>query len=70
QAQESAYRFVSAMAGNQVGFEEATRALFAGDRDRFDENSATWPKAIRDHSFRLATVAFQQKGNQGDAQPT
>ncbi|MEO7965120.1 MAG: DUF2239 family protein, partial [Gemmatimonadaceae bacterium] len=42
QAQESAYRFVSAMAGNQVGFEEATRALFAGDRDRFDENSATW----------------------------
>src|SRR5277367_707131 len=30
QAQEAAYRFLSAMAGNEPGFEEATRALFAG----------------------------------------
>src|SRR5579863_3504261 len=29
-ALESAYRFVSAMAGNEAGFEEAVRALFAG----------------------------------------
>lgn len=28
-AQEAAYRFMSAMAGNAAGFEEATRALFA-----------------------------------------
>ena len=35
-AQEAAYRFMSAMAGNEHGFEEATRALFAGNPARFD----------------------------------
>ncbi len=30
--QEIAYRFMSAMAGDLPGFEEASRALFAGDR--------------------------------------
>src|SRR5690349_7542500 len=34
-AQESAYRFVSAMAGNEPGYEEAIRALFGGDPKRF-----------------------------------
>ena len=33
-ARESSYRFMSAMAGDRPGFEEATRALFAGDRVR------------------------------------
>src|SRR6195256_132108 len=36
QSQEAAYRFMSAMAGNFPGFEEATRALFAADAGRFD----------------------------------
>ncbi len=35
-SQEAAYRFMSAMAGNEAGFEEASRALFAGDSERFD----------------------------------
>ena len=30
-AQEAAYRFMSAMAGNRPNFEDAIRALFAGD---------------------------------------
>src|SRR5689334_6360873 len=36
-AQEAAYRFMSAMAGNLPGFEEATRAFFVGPHERFDE---------------------------------
>ena len=32
---EAAYHFMSAMAGNLAGFEEASRALFADDRRRF-----------------------------------
>ena len=36
-AQEAAYRFMSAMAGNEPGFEEAIRALFASRQGRFDE---------------------------------
>ncbi|MBN2060271.1 MAG: DUF2239 family protein [Deltaproteobacteria bacterium] len=35
-SKEVTYRFLSAMAGNFPGFEEATRALFAGDSERFE----------------------------------
>ena len=34
-SREAAYRFIGAMAGNEPGFEEASRALFAGSRERF-----------------------------------
>ena len=57
-AQEAAYRFMSAMAGNERGFEEALRALFAGNRQRFDELVDPWPIDVRDHARRLATLAF------------
>jgi uncharacterized protein len=57
-ARESAYRFMSAMAGNEPGFEEATRALFAGDRPRFDEHIHRWPAAVRDHAAKLAAAAI------------
>jgi uncharacterized protein len=52
-AQEAAYRFMSAMAGNEPGFEEATRALFAGNRERFHEMVEGWPADIRDHAKKL-----------------
>jgi len=53
-AREAAYHFMSAMAGNLPGFEEATRALFADDRRRMAGHIATWPADIRDHVVRLA----------------
>ncbi len=52
-SQESAYRFMSAMAGNLPGFEEASRALFAGISDRFEDATRGWPKDIRTHLGRL-----------------
>lgn len=57
-AQEAAYRFISAMAGNEPGFEEATRALFAGKQERFAEMVEPWPIDVREHAKKLATVAF------------
>lgn len=57
-AQEAAYRFMSAMAGNERGFEEAARALFASDASAFEEHSRTWPADVRRHSRRLAEDAF------------
>jgi len=57
-AQESAYRFMSAMAGNEPGFEEAIRALFAGREERFNQLVADWPIDVRDHARRLAAGAF------------
>jgi len=57
-AQESTYRFISAMAGNEPGFEEATRALFAGNRERFAELVERWPVDVGSHAKKLAAVAF------------
>jgi uncharacterized protein len=57
-SQEAAYRFLSAMAGNLTGFEEATRALFAGAREHFDAQVQSWPADVRDHARKLAAVAF------------
>jgi len=53
-AQEASYRFMSAIAGNLPGFEEAARALFAYDRRRFGELVAGWPEDVRDYAIRLA----------------
>ena len=57
-AQEAAYRFMSALAGNEPGFEEALRALFAGKREGFEERIGAWPVDVRDHARKLATGAF------------
>lgn len=57
-AQESTYRFMTALAGNLPGYEEATRALYANDRARFDKLIAVWPADVRDHARRLADGAF------------
>jgi hypothetical protein len=53
-ARDAAYRFMSVMAGNLAGFEEASRALFADDRRRFVGLIAGWPDDIRDHIVKLA----------------
>jgi uncharacterized protein len=60
-SQEVAYRFMSAMAGNLPGFEEATRALFAGNPERFNDLVTSWPGDIRDHARKLAGAAFQNR---------
>lgn len=61
-SQEATYRFLSAIAGNLPDFEEATRALFAGDGDRFDTLIKSWPIDIRDYAQKLAAGAFQREG--------
>ena len=54
QARDSAYHFMSAMAGDFPNFEEAARALFADDRQAFASRIAAWPDDIRDHIVKLA----------------
>ncbi|NTW84324.1 MAG: DUF2239 family protein [Chlorobiaceae bacterium] len=58
-SQESLYRFMSAMGGDLPGFEEASRAMFARDADRFIEMIECWPADIRDHARKLGTAAFR-----------
>lgn len=53
-AQDAAYRFMQAIAGDLPGYEEATRALFADDRSRLEQWIAAWPEDIRSHALHLA----------------
>jgi hypothetical protein len=58
---ESAYRFMSAMAGDRPGFEEAARALFAGDRQGIAAAISQWPPDIGDEVLRY----FEGTSRQG-----
>jgi hypothetical protein len=51
---EAAGRFMSGIAGNLPGYEEASRALYARDRARLEEEMAGWPGDIRYHVLYLA----------------
>jgi hypothetical protein len=57
-AREATYRFMTAIAGDLPGFEEATRALFADDRGRFDALVAAWPEDLGAHLHKLAAAAW------------
>jgi hypothetical protein len=50
---EAAYRFMTAMAGDMPGFEEAIRALFANDAKAVATHAAPWPVDIREHALAL-----------------
>lgn len=51
-ARERAYYFMSAIAGDLENFEEASRALFAGDKSKLLELIANWPEDVREHLNR------------------
>lgn len=59
-AQEAAYRFMSAMAGNKPHYEDAIRALYANDPARFEKLIAAWPTDVRAHILMLAERAFRR----------
>ena len=56
-AKDATGRFLSAMAGNRPGYEEATRALYAGNMSRFQQLIRPWPKDIRRHAEAMAESA-------------
>jgi hypothetical protein len=58
-AQESAYRFMTAMAGNEGGYEGVIRALFAGDKARLESMTTSWPEGVRAHALKLAARALE-----------
>jgi hypothetical protein len=58
QSQNATYQFMTAMAGDLDGYEDAARALFAGNRAQFEALLAAWPEDIRAHLAQLAGAAF------------
>ena len=57
EARDDAYRFMHAMAGDEPGFEEASRALFADDTSGLELRTAKWPRDIRKHLLSLVARA-------------
>ena len=60
QAREAAFRFMSAIAGNSAGYEEASRALVACDREGFLDQSRSWPRDVRDFALSLAADGLEK----------
>ncbi|MGE0498186.1 MAG: DUF2239 family protein [Ramlibacter sp.] len=57
-AQERCYRFMGPVAGNLPGYEDALRALYAGQADVFETLTAQWPEDVRHYARQLAQGAF------------
>ncbi|MFL5815400.1 MAG: DUF2239 family protein [Bdellovibrionia bacterium] len=53
-AQEAAHRFMSALAGDLPGYEEALRAFYAKKFETFSKLIDSWPKDVRDYVQQLA----------------
>ncbi len=53
---EAAYRYMTTMAGDRPGYENAVRALYAGDAKALEMAAAWWPLDIRTHALALAAV--------------
>ena len=58
QAREAAYKVMNALAGDAPGFEEASRALFAGKQAAFLACVQEWPADVREHVLQLARRAW------------
>jgi uncharacterized protein len=57
-AQAVGYKFMSTMAGHEAGFEEASRALFAGNQLGFEAQIAAWPADVQAHLKKTLKAAF------------
>jgi hypothetical protein len=52
-ARDALSRVITTLAGNRPGYEEATRALFAGDHARLQTLTRRWPIDLRRHMARV-----------------
>ena len=62
-AADAAYRFMHDLVGDIVGFEEASRALFALDDSGFEREIAHWPRDVRDQLARFRVVRFRDEAS-------
>jgi hypothetical protein len=58
QVRDAAYRLATALVGNAPGYEEAMRALYAGQRDDFAAHIEAWPADVRQVLEEMTAEAF------------
>ena len=61
----AADRFMAAMLGDEAGYEDASRALYAADRESFMARTRHWPADLREHLLRMAEVTFEHRSEGG-----
>jgi uncharacterized protein len=66
---EAASRFMTAMAGDLPGYEEASRALFAGDEAGFVRHVHGWPVDVREHVLSWVREAARLSNGAAAAEP-
>lgn len=57
-AQERTYKFMSVEAGDLENYEEALRALYRKDKERFSSEIKTWPRDVQKHIIELSKAVF------------
>jgi hypothetical protein len=62
QTQERTYKFMSVIAGDFPGYEEAIRALYKKDRTNFLARIGDWPADVKAHALELAGPVFEKTG--------
>ncbi|MGJ8529363.1 DUF2239 family protein [Maritalea sp.] len=65
QLQSKTYGLMTAVAGDLPKFEEAARALFALDGDKFKAETSDWPSPLRDHLLKISKDLFTPNGEGG-----
>ena len=55
---DAAYRFATALVGNAPGYEEAMRALYAGQQEDFAAHIEAWPADVRRALEDMTAQAF------------
>lgn len=63
-SQEATNRFMTAMAGDLLGYEDALRALYAREQKTFEKYLSSWPKDIREQIKIYALGVFPRKKNE------
>ena len=58
QVRDAVYRLATALVGNAPGYEEAMRALYAGQRDDFAAHIEAWPADVRQVLEEMTAEAF------------
>lgn len=58
QKRDAAYRFATALVGNAPGYEEAIRALYAGQAEEFAAHIEAWPRDVRSTLEEMTAEAF------------
>ncbi len=61
QAQERAYKFLTVMAGDMPGYEEALRALYRKEEKKFTQQIGAWPEDVKAFVLELAAPVFMEE---------